>query len=469
MLITNIFSHRARRTHTQPARPRLIDQIFHSNARQEIKETPETRFVRTVHAKGFSKRRIAEVRGGSALNKKGITVTTLFKKPSLRWALLGLALAVAIAWAVLARTQAIASRHIPAAALSGVQSVSMVDEKVGWVLAGTAVLRTADGGAGWVDVTPPTVAGAADAYTAGRLTTVGADAAYVTFTRQGSSSIFVFRTADAGRTWAQAEIPQEPEVWSAQAGTAPPVTAFQFADAQHGWLLATYGCAAGSEAVRVYATTDAGATWQLVDDVAWGGREPAAGSLPFGGHKTGLAFADATRGWVSGFDAGDEIVLYASGDGGRTWARQHVTAPRGYSTEGGAVETRSPIFFGEGSSDGLLPVVFHAEGQPTVFYVTHDGGATWQPTTAVVSAVNDSFVWSFPDPKHGFATDGDKLYVTSDGGATWQAVTPNVSLGGASQLDFVSARTGWAVVGSSLVKTTDGGRTWTQPATGSGN
>ncbi len=262
-------------------------------------------------------------------------MTTLLKKPPLRWSVLGLALALAVAWAVLTRAQATASRPIPAAALSGVQSVSMVDENV--------------------------------------------------------------------------------------------------------------------------------------DDCAQGGREPAAGSLPFGGHKAGLAFASPIGGWVSGFDYGNEIVLYASHDGGRTWARQRVTAPGEYSTEGGAVETRSPIFFGEGSPDGLLPVVFHADGQPIVFHVTHDGGATWQPTTAVVSAVNNSFVWSFADLRHAFAPDGDRLYATGDGAMSWQAVIPNVSLGGVSQLDFVSARTGWAVVGGSLVKTTDGGRTWTQPATGSGD
>lgn len=60
-------------------------------------------------------------------------------------------------------------------------------------------------------------------------------------------------------------------------------------------------------------------------------------------------------------------------------------------------------------------VVFHAEDQPTIFFVTCDGGATWQPTTAVVSSTDNSFVWSFPDLEHGCASDGDKHYVTADG------------------------------------------------------
>ncbi len=404
--------------------------------------------------------------GNSALNKRRIAMVALFKKASLKWSALGLAVAVVIAGVALTNARAVASKVIPRAALSGVQSVKMLDERVGWGLTGSAALRTTDGGANWVDVTPHTVAATTSGYTGEVLAAVDAGTAYATFSQQGSSSIFIFRTGDAGRTWAKAEIQQEPEVWTGDG--APFVKVFQFTDANHGWLLASYGVAMGSEAVRVYATADAGATWQLADDVTRGDAL-APGSLPFGGHKTGLAFADPSKGWVSGFDYGDSIVLYATRDAGRTWSRQPVAAPAGYPTEGGSVETGSPIFFGGSPEDGLLPIVFHAEGQPTIFFVTHDGGATWQPTAAVVSATNNSFVWSFPDAQHGFATDGDKLHVTTDGARSWQVITANIDLNGLTQLDFVSAETGWAIVGGSLVKTTDGGRTWTEPAPASGN
>jgi len=285
-------------------------------------------------------------------------MVALFKKASLKWSALGLAVAVVIAGVALTNAPGVASEGIPQTALSGVQSVKMVDERVGWVLTGSAVLRTTDGGAGWADVTPDAVAATTSGYAAGALAAVDAGTAYATFSEQGSSSIFIFRTADAGRTWAKAEIQQEPEVWRGDG--APFVKAFQFTDANHGWLLAGFGVAMGSEAVRVYATTDAGATWQLVDDVARGDAL-APGSLPFGGHKTGLVFADPNKGWVSGFDYGDSIVLYATRDGARTWSRQPVAAPAGYPTEGGSVETRSPIFFGGSPEDGLLPVAFHAE------------------------------------------------------------------------------------------------------------
>jgi len=94
------------------------------------------------------------------------------------------------------------------------------------------------------------------------------------------------------------------------------------------------------------------------------------------------------------------------------------------------------------AQDGLLPVEYHAEDRPTVFYVTRDGGASWNPTTALKSPVNDYMVWSWPDMSHGFVTDGNTLYTTQDGGQTWQETTPNVGLKGTSQLDFVSDQVG---------------------------
>jgi photosystem II stability/assembly factor-like uncharacterized protein len=38
---------------------------------------------------------------------------------------------------------------------------------------------------------------------------------------------------------------------------------------------------------------------------------------------------------------------------------------------------------------------------------------------------------------------------------------PNLSLQGASALDFVSPFDGWAIAGGQLLRTTDGGSTWT--------
>ncbi|HHY92811.1 MAG TPA: hypothetical protein GX511_05670, partial [Firmicutes bacterium] len=208
--------------------------------------------------------------------------------------------------------------------------------------------------------------------------------------------------------------------------------------------------------VEVFTSSDGGASWQLA--VSTDPQQQKPDRLPLGGLKTGIGALDAKTAWVTGFDYGDQIWLYRTPDAGKTWQRQAVTAPAGYHTEGGAVETRPPVFFGQ---DGFLPVLFHQEGQPTIFYVTHDDGATWRPTAPVKSAGNSSFVWSFIDSRHGFATDGKKIYATEDGARSWTAITMNRELTNVSQLAFVSTKAGWALADGTLWATQDGGRTWT--------
>jgi len=335
----------------------------------------------------------------------------------------------------------------PGASISArvITSIHMVDAESGWVLTDTAVFRTTDGGAHWADVTPDVESGARP----GPGAFLDANTAWVIFSKDGDNPAIIFSTTDGGKTWHSGQVP------SSDPHVSPYVTALQFIDPHHGWLLASYGAAAGSEAVELYQSTDGGISWTLA---ASGMPTNPSGSLPFGGHKTGLGFRDLQHGWIPGGDAGSAIVLLATQDGGRTWRRQAVRAPAGYHTEGGAVETQAPVFFG--SKDGFLPVVFHQQGQPVIFYATHDGGASWQATAAVSSANNNALLWSFADARHGFATDGDRLYATVDGARTWKTVPTNIPLDGVTGLDFVSPAKGFAVVDGNVVSTDDGGRTW---------
>ncbi len=326
-----------------------------------------------------------------------------------------------------------------------ITSLHMVDAQSGWVLTDAGVLRTTDGGTHWADVTPKPESSARP----GPGAFLDANTAWVVFSKDGDMPETIFATSDGGKTWHSTQVP------SSDPNTAPYVTALQFIDPLHGWLLVSYGVAAGSEAVELYQSTDGGASWTLASS---GMPSSPAGSLPFGGHKTGLSFHDLQHGWIPGGDAGPDIVLLTTQDGGKTWRRQPVTAPAGYHTEGGAAETQAPVFFG--NQDGFLPVVFHQEGQPVIFYATHDGGASWQATAPVSSANNNALLWSFADATHGFATDGDKLYATADGARTWKTVSTSIPLDGITGLDFVSPTTGFAIVDGNVVATEDGGRTW---------
>lgn len=181
-----------------------------------------------------------------------------------------------------------------------------------------------------------------------------------------------------------------------------------------------------------------------------------------GGDKSGFGFANAEEGYVAGTGHGSAILFYVTHDGGKTWQQQTLPIPHGYTADGGAATAEEPVFFGQ--LDGVLPVAFHQMGQPTVFYFTHDDGGTWTPTTGVKGGKN-LVIWSFADMNHGFATDGSVIYRTTDAGQHWTKVQPNISLKDVTQLDFRTSDEGWAIVNGRLLKTTDGGRIWSPVVT----
>lgn len=323
--------------------------------------------------------------------------------------------------------------------------IHMIDENKGWALTDTAVYSTSDGGSKWTDVTPKMEKG----ITINSRTFIDANMGFFTTLEGEGRLVTVFRTTDGGKNWDTQTIESQDQLTA--------VKSLDFIDGKTGWMLVSYGAGAGSEYVGIYQTTDGGDSWKAVSEQNPSGSEN--NGLPGSGLKTGISFADGQKGWLTGLWYADTIYLFKTRDGGKTWEQQNVTAPEGYNTQAGAVETRPLIFFDD---KNFLPVVFHQEGQPAIFYVTDDGGDTWIPTAPVKASKNEELVWSFPDEKHGFATDGSKIFVTADGCRTWSTgITPNADLNKVSQIDFVSPKTGWAVGENLFLKTTDGGKTWT--------
>jgi len=237
----------------------------------------------------------------------------------------------------------------------------------------------------------------------------------------------------------------------------PDILSLIFIDAQNGWLLISgTGGGLGSQDVALYGTKDGGITWSLLAEASQ--VQPSSGGLPVEGMKSGVRFANTKNGWLTGLSHGNTIWLYATHDGGITWQTQELVAPEGFSTMGGSVSTQPPFFFS--SQEGLLPVQFHEEGQPIVFYVTHDGGASWAPTTPLKSPLNNGFIWNWVSAELGFATDGEQLYFTKNGGHTWESITLDSAIYNATQLDFISDSIGWAISNGQLFRTEDGGHTW---------
>jgi len=324
--------------------------------------------------------------------------------------------------------------------------IAFLDSNNGWGIAsndGGYVLRTVDGGITWLNATPPGLSGIG--YSTG-LSVLDATTGWVAIPGADPTSGTLFHTTDGGVTWTSSLVPF--------GGSS-----IKFVDPIYGWELVGLGAAMSHEAVEIFQTSDGGATWLSVfnNDPT---RPDSSGSLPLVGDKNGITALDANHGWVTGAQpSSDFIYIYATQDGGTTWVHQDLTMPGGYS--GAMTNADLPVFFG--TRDGVLPVLFFATNSGSDFYVSHDGGQTWTPTTPVaqggflaVASAADFFVWDGSAP----------LNVSHDAGASWSTVTPNVNIkDNMVSMQFVNATTGWALTSDisshySLYKTSDGGSTW---------
>ena len=315
-------------------------------------------------------------------------------------------------------------------------SIHMIDAVTGWALTEKHLLRTADGGSRWADVTPhgsfQTRESAAD-FLSGFV-------AWISIPRHEAGTVRIIRTTDGGRTWRETIL------------STPRVGRMTFVNPRDGWILASLGAAAGSEAVDIFHTADGGATWARIACAAPG--NAGSGGIPLSGIKSGLSFLTLSVGWITGSWPVDDVAwFFMTRDGGRTWRREPLPPP--FSSARGELNTMPPLLFPP--SNGVLPVNFtSAVRSGTDFYMTRDAGKTWVGTTLLPDY---AAVWSFPDVLHGWAEAGSVLRATTDGARHWTTL-PHVR--GLLWLDFVSPELGWAVSSSPpfLRKTSDGGRTW---------
>jgi hypothetical protein len=251
--------------------------------------------------------------------------------------------------------------HGFSAAAGGV--LDFVDPEHGWysqleaavAFAGTALFRTVDGGAHWSEAAV-SGSGSPAASTAGAIPS-GCDALTATFATASTgwmtgtcltAAAPLYVTGDGGATWTAQPLPSLPD--SAAGGTSfPPVftstesgtlltenqsltgvstslfatvdggfswllrsapvgapVAYDFLDADHGWLVTAGDGPAG--ATDLYATADGGKTWTRL------------GAFPYTGLS--LDFLTTKLGWAAGdlsqLDGGPAYVVQ-TGDGGRTW------------------------------------------------------------------------------------------------------------------------------------------------------
>ena len=334
-------------------------------------------------------------------------------------------------------------RTLPVVAQPAITSIDMLDEMNGWAIGEAYILRTEDGGVTWLNATPGGLTSVSFSVT---YFFMNATTAWVVFPSADYTTGTLYQTADGGLTWVSSPVPFS-------GGS------LQFLDVQSGWMLASLGAGAGSEAVAVFKATAVGANWNqvYVNDPTVPG---SSDSLPLSGQKSGMTFLDATHGWVTGSVPMDSYVyLFSTQDGGQSWTHQEVSLPPGFETAMTSADT--PRFFT--STDGIFHAGLYAASSASVFYRTQDGGATWTPTFPVnmvgryaIANLQDVWVWD----------GGPAMLASRDSGTTWNLVNTNINVTDTLMtIDFVNATTGWTLTGDasshySLYKTIDGGATW---------
>jgi photosystem II stability/assembly factor-like uncharacterized protein len=190
----------------------------------------------------------------------------------------------------------------------------------------------------------------------------------------------------------------------------------------------------------------------------------------------GAFFADAAHGWVVATGPGDAhgvaaLVEEQTSDGGRSWVSHRVAPASPALEESGGLPAQ--VGFVDGRDGWILaPRVSSANFSVADLFVTHDGGTSWTqrpaPFAGEVSFADASTGWIAGGPGSG------RLDVTHDGGVTWTAQAlpfpsgQDAAAAVYSAPTFVDATVGYLPVtltGDDAIvdwfRTVDAGRTWT--------
>jgi photosystem II stability/assembly factor-like uncharacterized protein len=340
-----------------------------------------------------------------------------------------------------------------------ISTIKMFTGTAGWAIGGDEdpgdlVLVTQDGGETWTDASPPEQLTGEMKKATGFF--LDADTAWVTYSYVDTFTIpenpVVWYTSDGGETWeAKGTLDTQGlvEFYSLQH--------FTFVDENNGWLMTIVGAGMNKAYFLLFHTEDGGANWALIQD-------PTTGSGMDSCPKTGMAFGDASTGWVTRDCAGliDGAHVFSTGNGGELW--NYIELPPPESAPDGLMmpnmcRTHSPTF--TSPTSGLVAVScvqFNADDTKTethYIYTSTDSGLSWEGGTPYpggeILVMGGGFAFAF----------GKDISRSSDYGETWEYVS---SIDWEGQFSFIDQQTGWAVARSegnvALVKTTDGGVTW---------
>ncbi len=207
-----------------------------------------------------------------------------------------------------------------------------------------------------------------------------------------------------------------------------PSGTLDFVNEKDGWFTVGQGSAMGSSGMALYRTVDGGAHWTEV-----AGTNPnGVGSIPFSDLKSNASFINPTTGWIAGTTYGSGAVFYVTHDGGATWGTQPLPGSSAFFQS----STEPPVFWAEQGGWVLATQTFGS--QPSALDVTTDGGTTWNQITV---------------PGQGQSASAADFIDQEDG---WVLTAPPAPPAPASPAPATTP----PVPSTTLWATTDGGRTW---------
>jgi len=381
-----------------------------------------------------------------------------------------------------------------------IRAYAFADQQHGWLALGASILATTDAGKTWQ-----------------LQTTTDSKVEQIRFVTTQAGWILTDNgflvTQDGGGTWQKSDsqptethttmpapattlIPADQlESFSFCPGQAPFAGGFFSIDARTGWAFCTSRPDDHFSTVKLFQTHDGGQHWQLLTDQA-----------PYGPWGATMFFLDdGQHGWL----AANEMGLYATTDGGRTWQPfggdlsgvNAIGSPSSVSflspqlgfvilsnssynqgrevllgtRDGGATwqevfDAPAPApwpdgpfqIFADGHGIGFEQVGGAAAGSEDIPLVTTDWGKSWTSSGSLIQVSGCGNVYeeitslSFPDPAHGWATlscgsgsssrPSTTILDTVNGGETWsENSVPVISSTGFMGLSFPTASTGYLV------------------------
>lgn len=248
---------------------------------------------------------------------------------------------------------------VPTGTTARLRGLAPVNHNNAWV-SGTegTVLRTADGGRTWIDVSPGGDTGDLqfrdiEAFDARR--------AVILSIGEGGDSR-VYRTSDGGTSWQRTFVNDDPAAFYDCLG---------FWDSQHGIALSD----PVGGAFRILATDDFGASWHVVDPA--GMPAALAGEFAFAASGTCLVTAGRSDAWIASGGGATARVFHTT-DRGRTWSV--ASTPVASSAAGGifSLAVRGTTDVVAVGGDFTAPTV----GTDAAAFST-DSGRTWTPGSSL--------------------------------------------------------------------------------------